>query len=112
MSKFLARTVSPEVTSNNLSPGPPASVVTSPMTTVYLPAGKCAILTVKFFPLISSRNATALLATPSTVSDASSLRCANSPLTLTCCPQEAQISSTANTARDQNQKLINPLFAQ
>ena len=111
MSKFLARTVSPEVTSNNLSPGPPASVSTSPMTTVYLPAGKCAILTVKFFPLISSRKAAALLATPSTVSDASSLRCANSPLMLTCCPQEAQISSAANTAGARSHKLMSATAA-
>ena len=65
-------------------PARSASVSTSPMTMVYLPAGKCAMVTVKFVPLISSRNAAALLVAPSMATDASSLRCAKSPLTLTC----------------------------
>jgi len=39
---------------------------------------------VKFLPLISSRKAAVLLVVPSMATDASSLRCAKSPLTLTC----------------------------
>ncbi len=105
MSKFLASSTSPEVTSNTLSPGAPASVSASPMPMVYLPAGKCAMLTVKFVPLISSRNAAALSAAPSMVTDALSLRCAKSPLTLTCCPQVAQISSAAKAAGTESHRL-------
>ena len=78
-------------------PARPPAFPASPMTMVYLPAGKCAMVTVKFVPLISSRKAAALLAAPSMATDASSLRCANSPLTLTSCPQLPQISSSAKT---------------
>src|ERR1035437_5458310 len=102
MSKFLASATSAEVTSNTLSPGALACVSASPMMTVYLPAGKFALVTVKFLPLISSRKAAALLLVPSMTTDASSLRCAKSPLMLTCWPQVAQISSAAHATDPEN----------
>src|ERR1039457_6944244 len=76
------------------------------MEMVYRAAGKCEMVTVKLVPLISSRNAAALSAVaPSMVMDALSLRCANSPLTRTSWPQEAQISSAAKAAGAENHKL-------
>ena len=98
MSKFFASATSPEVTSNTLSPAASSDVSTSPMEIVYLPAGNCVMLTLKLFPLISSRNAAALSPAPSMVTDSPALRCAKSPVTLTCSPQLEQISSAAKAA--------------
>src|SRR5215469_14417295 len=106
MSKLVASATEPEATSNDRSPGALHCVSASPILIVYLPAGKCEMVTVKFFPLTSSRNARALSPAPSTVTDASFLRCPNSPVMPTCWPQEEQISSAANAAEAESHGLV------
>ena len=73
MSKSFASEMSPEVTSNTLSPAAPVCVSASPIVMVYLPAGKCAMVTAKFLPVTSSRNVAALAPAPSMATEASSL---------------------------------------
>jgi len=57
MSKFATVVVDSKVMSNNLSFGSLTCVSTWPIKRVYLPAGRCEMLTVKAFPVISSRKA-------------------------------------------------------
>src|SRR5215471_5949927 len=63
------------------------------------------MVTVKFVPLISSRYAPALPVTPSMVNVGSSLRCTKSPLTLTGWAQTTQLSSAANAAGKDAQRV-------
>ena len=74
MSKFFGQHLVTGVhVKHSFAPAPLATVSAALIVIVYLPAGKCEMVTVKFVPLTSSRNAAALSPAPSIATDGRSL---------------------------------------